>query len=252
MIGAFFIFMVMIKSVFNWSGGKDSTIALAKVLEDKEYEVLKLLTSVNHKEQRISMHGVRVELLEAQAESIGLPLDKLELPENMDMAAYDEYLNNKLEGIKSEGITHSIFGDIFLQDLRDYRENQLAKQDLKGVFPIWKNDTTQQIHDFIDAGYKTIVTACNENKLGEDFVGRVIDKQFIADLPEGVDPCGENGEFHTFVFDGPIFKEPILFEVGEKVRKVYKVNHDQEDDDDTYKHPKGEAAIWFCDLVPKS
>lgn len=249
--GLFHIFKSMKKSIFNWSGGKDSAYALWKVLQEKEYDIYTLMTSCNAKEQRISMHGVRVPLLEEQAKSIGLPLDKLELPENLDMASYDQYLHERLGKIKEQGVEYSIFGDIFLEDLKEYREKQLAKVGLKGAFPIWKHDTKQQIQDFLELGFKTIVVAVNERQLGEEFVGRVIDEQFIKDLPEGVDPCGENGEFHTFVFDGPIFDFPIQFEVGEKVRKVYKVNHDLDDDDDTFKHPKGEAAIWFCDLVPK-
>lgn len=243
----------MKKSIFNWSGGKDSSMALYHTLKDKEYTIVTLMTSVNKKEQRISMHGVRVELLEQQAASIGLPLDKLELPENIDMEGYDNYLNEKLSVFQKQGVEYSIFGDIFLQDLRDYRENQLKKQNLKGVFPLWKNDTRTQIQEFIDLGFKTIVTAVNERQLGPEFVGRVIDEQFIKDLPEGVDPCGENGEFHSFVFDGPIFNKPIAFTLGEKTRKTYEMKQelDNDNDDGTFQHPVGESAIWFCDLIPE-
>src|SRR6476619_26717 len=155
-----------------------------------------LLTSVNQQYQRISMHGVRVELLRMQAESIGLPLIKLEMPEMPTMEVYEKIMEVALKDLKSEGATDSIFGDIFLEDLRKYREDKLKMLDLKGVFPLWKISTTQLIHEFIDSGFKTIITCVNEKYLNKSFAGRMIDKDFLNDLPPGVDPCGENGEFH--------------------------------------------------------
>lgn len=223
-------------SVFNWSGGKDSTLALHHILQDDNFDVRYLLTTVNEAYNRVSMHGVRESLLIAQAKSIGIPLYQIRLPESLDMKAYDEHMHRHMVQLKSAGITHSIFGDIFLEDLKAYREAKLAEVSLEAVFPLWKRDTIAILKEFIDLGYKTIVVCAKEGL--EDFCGRVIDDSFIADLPIGIDPCGENGEFHTFVFDGPIFKQPIDFTVGEKVFK-------------TYPSPVGEAiaGYWYIDLI---
>src|SRR5690606_26105595 len=150
-----------------------------------------------------------------------------------------------------KGYTHSIFGDIFLEDLKKYREDKLAEQGFTAHFPIWKRDTTELIHEFIDLGFKTIVVCVKAELLDESFTGRVIDRDFLKDLPETVDPCGENGEFHTFVFDGPIFSSPVPFEVGEKVYREYRAPKSADDvckpGDDA--KPLG-MGFWFCDLVP--
>ncbi|GAA5099919.1 diphthine--ammonia ligase [Chryseobacterium ginsengisoli] len=232
------------KAIFNWSSGKDSAIALYKTLKEDKFEITSLLTSINQEFQRISMHGVHVSLLEKQAESLGFPLIKMELPKEPTMEEYREIMSKTMNEIKSQGVTHSIFGDIFLEDLRKYREDQLQSIGMKGVFPLWKIDTTDLIHEFLDLGFKTIVTCVNETYLDKSFAGRVIDKDFIKDLPENVDPCGENGEFHTFTFDGPIFKNPIQFEIGEIVKKTYPKPKSDENED-------GEYIFWFCDLVSK-
>src|SRR5680860_100571 len=221
--------MEKIKSIFNWSGGKDSSLALYHILREGKYDVKALMTTVNAKYERISMHGVRKELLYAQGKSIGIPVKEIRLPEMPSMSAYDETMKNVLTDIKKQEITHSIFGDIFLEDLREYRESRLSEVGLKGHFPLWKRDTTELVQEFIDLGFKTVVVCVKSELLGEEFAGRVIDKDFLKDLPKGVDPCGENGEFHTFVFDGPIFKEPIKYELGEKVFKEYKAPKNKED-----------------------
>ena len=223
-------------SIFNWSGGKDSTLALHYVLHETGFDIRYLLTTVNEAYNRVSMHGVRESLLIAQADSLGIPLYQVRLPESPDMKAYEEEMNRHLIFLKGEGITHSIFGDLFLEDLKTYRETKLAEIDMKAIFPLWKRDTTEILNEFIALGYKTIVVAAKEGL--EDFCGRIIDETFIADLPEGIDPCGENGEFHTFVFDGPIFKRAIGFTLGEKVLK-------------TYPSPVGDGTTgyWYIDLV---
>jgi len=233
------------KAIFNWSSGKDSALALYKTLQEDQFEVTSLLTSINKEFQRISMHGVHVSLLEKQAESLGFPLIKMELPKEPTMDEYREMMAKTMSEIKSTGVTHSIFGDIFLEDLRKYREEQLDTIGMKAVFPLWKKNTTALIHEFLDLGFKTIVTCVNETYLDKSFAGRIIDKDFIKDLPEDVDPCGENGEFHTFTFDGPIFKNPISFDIGETIKKGYpKPKTDEDNRNDEY-------VFWFCDLVVK-
>lgn len=233
------------KAIFNWSSGKDSALALYKTLQEEKFKVTSLLTSINKEFQRISMHGVHVSLLEKQAESLGFPLIKMELPKEPTMEEYREITGKTMNEIKSQGVTHSIFGDIFLEDLRKYREDQLKTIGMEGVFPLWKIDTTNLIHEFLNLGFKTIVTCVNETYLDKSFAGRIIDKDFIKDLPENVDPCGENGEFHTFTFDGPIFKNPVQFEVGETVKKTYPKPKSDENDE------TGEYIFWFCDLISK-
>lgn len=243
----------MKKALFNWSSGKDSALALYKIQQNPEFEINCLLTSVNQQFQRISMHGVRVELLEQQAESIGIPLEIMQIPEMPTMEVYEDVMHKTLEKLKKRGITHSVFGDIFLEDLRKYREDKLAIMGFEGVFPIWKIPTHDLIQEFISLGFKTIVVCVNEKYLDKSFVGRIIDQQFIDDLPENVDVCGENGEFHTFSFDGPIFSKPIDFEIGEIVyRKYEKPKQDSSntacDTDDTTAYDYG---FWYCDLIPK-
>lgn len=231
------------KAIFNWSSGKDSALALYKILQEEKFEITSLLTSINEEFQRISMHGVSVSLLEKQAESLGFPLIKLELPKEPSMEEYQELMSSTMTKIKSQGVTHSIFGDIFLEDLRKYREEQLQSIGMNAVFPLWKKNTTDLIHEFLDLGFKTIVTCVNETYLDKSFAGRIIDEDFIKDLPKNVDPCGENGEFHTFTFDGPIFKNPIDFEIGEVVKKTYPKPKSDESEED------GEYIFWFCDLI---
>lgn len=243
----------MKKTLFNWSSGKDSALALYKILQNPEFEINCLLTSVNQQYQRISMHGVRVELLEQQAESIGIPLEIMEIPEMPTMEVYEDVMQQTLEKLKKKGITHSVFGDIFLEDLRKYRENKLATMGFEGVFPIWKIPTQDLIQEFIALGFKTIVVCVNERYLDKSFVGRIIDQQFIDDLPNNVDVCGENGEFHTFSFDGPIFEKPIDFEIGEIVyRKYEKPKQDSSNTAcDTNESTAYDYGFWYCDLIPK-
>lgn len=227
------------KSFFNWSTGKDSALALYTILQENNYSVETLVTAVNQEFERVSMHGVPEKLLEQQALSLGLPLKKIYFPEDVSMQLYDDIMKNSLEELVSSGFKYSIFGDIFLEDLKKYREQRLEEINLKGVFPLWKRDTKELIQEFLALGFKAITVSVNANLLDESFVGRIIDESFINDLPSNVDVCGENGEFHTFVYDGPIFKEPINFKIGEKVLKNYNAN-----DSDTWDH-----SFWYCDLI---
>jgi len=225
----------------NWSGGKDSSLCLYKALQSCDYNITHLLTSVNSAHDRISMHGVRRALLEAQASSIGIPLTTIELAEQPSMIDYEQAMLLKVQELKEAGCTHAIFGDIFLEDLKKYREQKLAAHDITCVFPLWKMDTTQLVHEFIHLGFKSIIVCVNDQYLDKSFCGRIIDESFITDLPSNVDPCGENGEFHSFVFDGPVFKNPIAFTKGDIVYK-------------TYAAPAAASAthygFYFCDLLP--
>ena len=240
----------MNKAYLNWSSGKDSALALYYTQEQENFKVDKLLTTINKDVGRITMHGVRKELLMEQAEKIGLPIDISELSAETSMEEYNLKMKQATDSLISEGYSHSIFGDIFLEDLKKYREDQLESVGLKAVFPLWKKDTRELIDEFIHLGFKAIVVCTNSKYLDDSFCGRLIDKNFIADLPEQVDPCGENGEFHTFVFDGPIFNKPVHFEIGEKVKRSYKSSEDEDDNcfqDDT---KAWDTEFCFCDLVP--
>lgn len=240
------------QSVFNWSGGKDSALCLHQVLQEGTYKIEKLLTTLSATTQRITMHGVRQELLERQAQSINLPLQQVLLPENTGMSAYNELMESALRPSRQAGITHAIFGDIHLQDLRAYREKQLAQVGMQAVFPLWGRPTGALVREFIQAGFKAVVVSINERVLDSSFAGRQLDEAFLSDLPPHADPCGENGEYHTFVYDGPIFREPIKYKLGARVRKTYGPPaagadgncHKKED------KPAYDTAFWFCDLLP--
>lgn len=227
------------KTYFNWSTGKDSSLALYHLLKDPQYSIEELFTTVNSHYNRVSMHGLSVDLLVKQTNAIGIKSSTIDLPEQPSMAVYEQIMTEKLAEIKNNGFTHSVFGDIFLEDLKKYREENLAKLNLKAVFPLWKKDTKALINEFIDLGFKAVIVCANAKHFGEDFVGKVIDKDLIANFPDTVDPCGENGEFHTFCFDGPIFKHPIPFKIGEKIYREY----------DTPNDSKTKTGFWFCDLI---
>lgn len=246
------------KAIFNWSSGKDSALCLYKIMQSKQYDIMCLLTSINKQFQRISMHGVRVELLEAQAASIGLSLLKVEIPEMPTMEVYDNTMEKVLNDLKIEGATASIFGDIFLEDLRTYREERLSAINLKGIFPLWKIASEELVNEFIDLGFRAIITCVNEKYLDKSFVGRIIDKAFLKDLPPNVDPCGENGEFHSFVFDGPIFSKPIVFEKGEIVYRKYMPAKKETNSDNNYNNVADDIdnpyahGFWYCDLLKQT
>lgn len=227
------------EAIFCWSGGKDSALALYKVLKENKYEVVALLTTLNLEYRRISMHGVREDLLDKQASAIGIPLIKMYVKEGTN-EEYEKKMEQLLLKYKAQGITTVIFGDIFLEDLRSYRENNLAKVGIKAEFPLWKKDTKELINEFLLLGFKTITCCVNDVFLGKDKVGVEIDKNFIDSLPLNIDPCGENGEYHTFCFDGPLFKNKIEFTVGEKIYKPLQINTN-----DNSEITKG---FWFVNL----
>lgn len=234
--------MGKIKAVFAWSGGKDSAYALHQVLKEGKYEIKYLLTTLNKEFKRVSMHGVKEELLDLQANSIEIPLLKVWVSEN-SFEEYEKQMEELLVKVKSEGVECVIFGDIFLEDLREYRENNMKKVNMRAVFPLWKKNTTSLMKDFLSEGFKTITCCVNDANFNEKSVGSLIDKEFIADLPINVDPCGENGEFHTFCFDGPIFKKRVNFQIGEKVYKPL---------DEKYvdNKPNSTKGFWFVELDP--
>ncbi len=231
--------MTIPKAIFCWSGGKDSAYCLHKVLSEHLFDVKYLLTTFNNQYKRVSMHGVREELVEKQAESINIPLLKVNVHKETN-DEYEKQMEIVLLRAKSEGIQHVIFGDIFLDDLRIYRENNLEKIGMYGIFPIWKSETKWLINDFINKGFKTITCCTNDAYLDENWVGKEIDKSFIEQLPANVDPCGENGEFHSFCYDGPLFKEKIDFRIGEKIYRPLELKMNE-----TGSETKG---FWFCDL----
>ena len=237
--------MSLPKAIFCWSGGKDSAYCLHKVLSERMYDVRYLLTTVNDNYKRISMHGVREELLAQQVASIGIDSLIVSVSEGTN-AEYERQMEVVLLKAKGEGINHVIFGDIFLEDLRAYREKNLNKVGMQGVFPLWKMDTKWLIRDFIDKGFRTVTCCVNDEFLDDTWVGREIDTAFVESLPEKVDACGENGEFHTFCYAGPLFKNEIKFDIGEKVYKALEVKTD-----DTCTSSSNTKGFWFCDLIPR-
>lgn len=243
----------MKKAFFNWSTGKDSSLALYKILQQKEYTITTLLTNVNKDYSRISMHGLREDLLDKQVKSLNLPLEKIYFPAQVSMDLYDTKMREQFIKFKSMGIHYSIYGDIFLEDLKNYRNKKLADISLEGVYPLWKKDPKALIYEFIELGFKAITVCVNAKLLGKEFVGRLIDYDFIKDLPKNVDVCGENGEFHTFVYDGPIFNNPVDFKVGKKVLKSYNLNEDDDQNchiNTSKKERSYDTSFWYCDLEP--
>jgi uncharacterized protein (TIGR00290 family) len=220
----------MKKILFGWSGGKDSAMALYEILKNKKYQVASLLTTVTEDYERISMHGVRRTMLEKQAKSLNIPLYKVLIPKDCSNEIYAAKMTEALEKFKQDGIKEVAFGDIFLEDVRKYREENLAKAGMKGIFPIWGRDSAELVSSFIALGFKAVVTCLDSKVLDKGFLGRKIDKDFIAELPPNIDPSGENGEFHTFVYDGPIFKQKIGFKRGESVLR---------------------ESYYFIDLIPE-
>lgn len=204
----------------SWSGGKDSARALHELAHDHQYEVVELLTSMSEEFRRVSHHGVREELMVEQAEAVGLPLTIVYLPSvesgPCTNDVYEEIMDRAMSAIRARGIHTVAFGDLFLEDLRAWREKNLAKAGMKGIFPIWLRDTIELSREIVSTGFKAILT-CVEGTVGPDFAGRIYDDALLRDLPAGVDPCGERGEFHTYVYDGPCFSKPVAVSVGDTV-----------------------------------
>jgi uncharacterized protein (TIGR00290 family) len=215
--------------LFSWSGGKDSAMALHSLLQNPDFEVIGLLTTVTEGYERISMHGVRRELLHRQAESIGLPVEEVRIPPQCLNPVYEARMGETVLRFRDRGVRHVGFGDIFLEDLRAYREQKLVAADMTALFPIWKIDTRALVARFLRDKFRAIAVCIDPRKLDASFAGRELDASFFRDLPLGVDPCGENGEFHTYVFDGPIFRSPIPVQVGAVVER---------------------DSFVFCDVMP--
>jgi uncharacterized protein (TIGR00290 family) len=230
------------KAIFCWSGGKDSALALHKIMQDNKYEIVGLLTTLNETYRRVSMHGVTEELLIMQADSVGLPLIKMYVSEGTN-SEYERKMEILLLEYKKQGVSEIIFGDIFLEDLRQYRENNLSKVGLKAEFPLWKKNTSDLINEFLGLGFKTLICCVNDAYFGGETAGKEITPEFIRDLPFGVDPCGENGEFHTFCYEGPIFRKKINFKVGENIYKPLEIKTDGNPEIKT-------KGFWFADLIP--
>ena len=230
----------MKKAIINWSGGKDCCYALYQLRKEFPAVEVRLLTSVSEATNRVSMHGVREKLIDLQAQLLGLSVEKVYLPESPDNATYEKILANKYDQLKNEGFQQSIFGDIFLEDLRQFREKQMKRVGLKAVFPLWKMNTALLSRQFLADGFKAIIVAADAKLFGKADLGKIYDKRFISELPNDVDPCGENGEFHTVVFDGPGFDSRLDFVTGETVKKYYPSPNGG----------KENLGFWFLNLLP--
>ncbi|HEV2322012.1 MAG TPA: ATP-binding protein, partial [Gammaproteobacteria bacterium] len=217
--------------ILSWSGGKDSGLALHALKRDPRYRLRGLLTSVNRDYGRISMHGVRETLLDCQADAIGLPLHKVWLSARSSNEEYETAMAAQLEMFKQQGIHHMAFGDLFLEDIRRYREAQLARAGMEAVFPLWLKPTPALAREFIESGFGATLCCVDGEKLGPEYAGREFDSVLLGDLPAGVDPCGENGEFHTFVHRSPDFSASVRCILGERVTR--------------------EGRFHYCDLLPE-
>lgn len=232
--------MNKIKAVFNWSGGKDSAHALWKIIQTGEYEVVALLTTVNRDTHCSTMHGIPLSLLKKQAESIGLPLYIVDLAPQGGMEDYFSAMENAVRHFKEEEVTHFIFGDIFLQDVRGYRERQLTPYGIEVVEPLWGKTSKEIMDDFLSSGLKTVVVTTMADGLGEAAIGKLIDRCFVDSLPDYVDPNGENGEYHTFCYDGPIYRWPVPFQLGRPFSESYDIRME----DGSIR----QFTYWFADL----
>jgi len=218
------------KILFCWSGGKDSALALYQMQKSGSYDIFSILTTITKGYDRISMHGVRKELLQQQADSMGIDLIKVFISKKSSNQEYESKMRETLEECKKKNNFRVAFGDILLEDLKKYREERLAEVGLEAIFPLWKRDTKELAHSFIDLGFKAVISCVNSKVLGKEFVGKDFDKEVLSKLPSNVDPCGENGEFHSFVYDGSIFKERIPYKLGEIVLR--------------------NEHFYYCDLIP--
>jgi uncharacterized protein (TIGR00290 family) len=232
------------KMTISWSGGKDSAFALYKILLSGEFEVVNLHTVIDEKSRRVGLHGVREALIERQAEHLRLPLEKIYLRESDNHSAYAAVMTKYYLDCAEKGIQVVGFGDIFLEDLRDYRMELLKPSQLEATFPLWKIDTGILVRDFLDVGFRTMICAADAKFFSDRHLIEM-DQKFLETLHPSVDLCGENGEFHTYVFDGPIFKKPISVTGGEVVKKTYSYQKKNQNDE----IEKVESAFWFQDLL---
>lgn len=226
------------KAVFNWSGGKDSALALYKILRSGEYEIVSLLTTVNRESNLSSMHNIPLSLLRKQADSIGLPLYIAGLTPKGTMEDYELAMRQAVDHFSELGVTHFIFGDIFLHDVRAYREKQLAPYGISVVEPLWNKTSAEIMEEFLASGLQTVIVTTTAGVLGKEFVGQDIHRELIGRFPEGTDVCGENGEYHTFCYGGGMFRKPVPFRLAEPTLHTYPIRHE----DGTVK----EYSYWFA------
>jgi uncharacterized protein (TIGR00290 family) len=217
--------------VVSWSGGKESAMSLWKVLRGGELHPAGLLTVITEGYDRVSMHGVRRELVEGQASALGLKLHEVFIPKDCSNEDYEARMAEAVGRLHKDRISGFVFGDVFLEEVRRYREEKLLRGGLRGYFPLWGEKTNKLVRDFIKLGFRAIVVCVNASALDKSFVGREVDEGFLNDLPSSADPAGENGEYHCFVWDGPIFKRPVRVSVGEVVHR---------------------ENFYYCDLLPAS
>jgi uncharacterized protein (TIGR00290 family) len=204
-------------------------MALESLLAGGRYEIAALLTTLTRETDCISMHGVSRSLLERQAESLGFPLEQIFIPKGASNQVYETALEQALTAYRETGVDAIVFGDLFLEDIRQYREKLFSRLGMRPLFPLWQRNTAALIGEFLERGFKAVVTCVNSVALDSSFAGRTIDRRFLSELPSSVDPCGENGEFHTFVYDGPLFKQQVTFSLGAVTL---------------------EGGHYYCDLLP--
>jgi uncharacterized protein (TIGR00290 family) len=211
--------------VLSWSGGKDSAMVAYHLLASQKYEIAALLTTVTEEYDRISMHGVRCELLERQAESLAIPLHKVMIPKDCPNEIYENRMNEAFSSFKARGLTKIAFGDLFLEDIRQYRDERLAQAGMTGLYPIWMRDTDELVRTFIGLGFKAKLACVDTQAIDASFAGREIDVSLLKDLPRNADPCGEHGEYHSFVYAGPIFSKTIDCKAGETTMRSSRFNY---------------------------
>jgi uncharacterized protein (TIGR00290 family) len=234
------------KATLSWSGGKDSALALDRILTKGEIEVISLHTIINAETRRVGMHGVREQLIDLQAESLGIQLTKLYTATSDSYDSYENAMKHFFGQTKEQGIDTIVYGDIFLQDLREYREKLLLPFNLAAMYPLWELDTTVVVNEFISRGYKAVLCVVNQDCYGCGLLGKTIDSGFIEQLPTGTDPCGERGEFHTLVYDGPIFNKKVALRGGQIEPKIYEFKVLNSDG----KTEVQRSTFWFQDFLP--
>lgn len=233
--------MTKIPLAISWSGGKDSSMMLHHLMNDDQYEIVELHTAVSSETERVSMHGVSKELIRAQAESIGLPIHFISIAPDSSNANYEKALNTYYSSLKKQGINHIGFGDIFLEDLKAYRDQMLSNNGLTGIYPLWKKQTSNLAHFFLNNQFKTLICASKQSLFPKSICGKEYSKNMLETFSKEVDPCGENGEFHSYAFDGPIFKKSISVDVNEI--KVHTYKHKLESGEEV------KTAFEFADLT---
>jgi uncharacterized protein (TIGR00290 family) len=212
------------KAVFNWSGGKDSSLALQTILRDNQFDVVSLLTTINEETLTSSIHSIPVEILTKQADSIGIPLNIVLFAK--DLKNYDDKMRETVDHFKKQGVTHFIFGDIFLADVKTYRQNKLNPLGIEVVEPLWDKSSAQIIDDFLKSGIKTKIIVTQADKLDQTFIGKDLDQNTVSSFPDDIDVCGENGEYHTLSYAGGIFKKDIHFSISQANKISYDIGLD--------------------------